>query len=220
VVQTQNTSGIILAGGSSTRLGQDKAMIEIQGEPLIQRVARTISTLVDQVILVTNRPETLAFLGLPMVQDIYPGVGTLGGLHAGLDAIQTTYGLAVGCDMPFLNVGLLRYMISLCQGTDKTDVSGYDVVIPRVGQYLEPLHAIYARSCQHAFQKHILSKQYRIRYAFEGMRIRYVQEREILEYDPQQHSFFNVNTSEDQVQMQSILALRPSQDPRGLTRSG
>ncbi|MBN1579087.1 MAG: molybdenum cofactor guanylyltransferase [Anaerolineae bacterium] len=217
MIQTQNTSGIILAGGSSTRLGKDKTMIEVLGEPLIQRVARTLSALVDQVILVTNCPETLTFLNLPMVKDIYPGAGTLGGLHTGLDAIQTTYGLVVGCDMPFLNVDLLRYMISLCQDNGQMDSSGYDVIIPRIGNYLEPLHALYARSCRYAFEKHILSKQYRIRYAFEGMHIRYIQEREILEYDPQQRSFFNVNTPEDLEQMRALLAHPSAPDPQGHT---
>ena len=213
--QTQKTSGIILAGGTSTRLGQDKALIEIQGEVLIQRVVRTLSALVDQVILVTNQPEKLAFLGLPMVGDVYTGASTLGGLHAGLSAIQTTYGLVVGCDMPFLNAELLRYMISLCQGDAQMDHSRYDVVIPRIGRYLEPLHAIYARRCQQSFAEHIASQQDHIRYAFEGMCVRYVEKQEIAHYDPKQRSFFNVNTPDDLERMWATLARLSATDPQG-----
>lgn len=190
-------SGIILAGGNSLRLGQEKALIDTGGQLLIERVVHRLGRVVDRIVLVTNDPERYAFLGLPMVGDIYPGVGTLGGLHAGLAAIEAPYGLAVGCDMPFLNPALLRYMISLRVGCD--------AVMPRVGRYREPLHALYARTCAARFAQAIEAGQRRIMHALNGMRVCYVERDAIVGYDPQLRSFLNVNEPEDLVQMQALI---------------
>jgi molybdopterin-guanine dinucleotide biosynthesis protein A len=190
-------SGIILAGGNSLRLGQEKALIDTGGQLLIERVVHRLGRVVDRIVLVTNDPERYAFLGLPMVGDIYPGIGTLGGLHAGLAAIEAPYGLAVGCDMPFLNPALLRYMISLRVGCD--------AVMPRVGRYREPLHALYARTCAARFAQAIEAGQRRIMHALNGMRVCYVERDAIVGYDPQLRSFLNVNEPEDLVQMQALI---------------
>ena len=190
-------SGIILAGGNSLRLGQGKALIDTGGETLIERVVHRLERVVDRIVLVTSDPERYAFLGLPMVGDIYPGVGTLGGLHAGLAAIEAPHGLAVGCDMPFLNPALLRYMISLR--------GGCDAVMPRVGRYREPLHALYARTCAAQFAQAIEAGQRRIMRALERARICYVERDAMVRYDPQLRSFFNVNEPEDLVQMQALI---------------
>jgi molybdopterin-guanine dinucleotide biosynthesis protein A len=190
-------SGIILAGGASARLGQDKALVEVAGQRLVDRVADVLRPLVDEIVLVTPSPERLAWLGLRTVDDVYPGVGTLGGLHAGLSAISNSYGLVVGCDMPFLSRDLLAYMIS--QRAD------YDVVIPRVGRFYEPLHALYARRILPALERSILSGQRRIRQACAGLRTRYIADGEIDALDPDHLSFFNVNTPEDLARARAAL---------------
>jgi molybdopterin-guanine dinucleotide biosynthesis protein A len=202
-------TGIVLAGGSSSRLGQNKALVRVAGRSLIERVIDVLNPLVSDVVLVTQseRPppggyqplntELLAHLNLPIVADVYPGVGTLGGLHAGLNAIGSEYGLVVGCDMPFLNADLLRYMI--------TQAQGYDVVMPRVGKYYEPLHALYARRCLPAIERSILAGQHRIRQSLADLGIRYIEEPEIDRYDPEHLSFFNVNTPEELQRARSLL---------------
>lgn len=192
-------SGIILAGGRSSRLGLDKAFIDADGELLIARVVRRLQRVVDQIVLVTNDRERHAFLGLPMVSDIYAGVGTLGGLHAGLAAIEAPYGLAVGCDMPFLNPDLLRYILSL-----RGDC---DAVMPRLGPYREPLHALYARTCAARFAQAIEAGQRRVMHALDGARVCYVERDAIVRYDPQLRSFFNVNEPGDLERMRALLAL-------------
>ena len=196
-IDTDDVSGIILAGGSSTRLGQDKALIAAGEETLIERVVRRLEGVVTRIVLVTNEPERYAFLGLPVAGDVYPGVGTLGGLHAGLAAIETPYALAVGCDMPFLNPALLRHIISLR--------AGCDVVMPRIGRYREPLHALYARSCAARLAHAIGAGQRRIMHALEGARLCYVEREAIVRYDPQLHSFFNVNEPQDLARMRALL---------------
>jgi molybdopterin-guanine dinucleotide biosynthesis protein A len=203
-------SGIVLAGGSSSRLGQNKALVCVAGRPLVERVVDVLRPLVSDVVLVTQgecqapsgclapEAELLAHLDLHIVADVFSGVGTLGGLHAGLSAIDSEYGLVVGCDMPFLNANLLRYMI--------VQTKGYDVVMPRVGKYYEPLHALYARRCLPAIERSILAGRRRIRHALADLCIRYIEEPELDRYDPDRLSFFNVNTPEDLERARSLLA--------------
>ncbi len=192
----QDVTGIILAGGQSARLGQNKAFVEIDGQTLVERVVDRLRRVVAQIVLVTNSPEQFAFVGLPTTADLIPEVGAVGGLHAGLSAIGTEYGFVVGCDMPFLNVGLMRYLISLREG--------YDVVIPRLGQYHEPLHAVYARRCLATIEERVRSGRRRILDVCRDMRVRYLDEAEIALRDPHRLSFFNINDPQDLEQMRAL----------------
>ena len=178
-------------------MGEDKALVEVAGEPLVERVVDVLRSLVCEIVLVTPSPERLAWLGLPAVGDVYPGIGTLGGLHAGLTAITHPYGLVVGCDMPFLNRDLLAYMME--------QVGEAEVIMPRVGRFYEPLHAIYSRSVLPVLEERILAGQRRIRQACAGLRTRYISEDEIAAFDPDHLSFFNVNTPEDLVRARVAL---------------
>src|SRR5499426_4073354 len=118
-------TGIIQAGGRSTRMGgQPKALIELGGRPIIARVLAALAPAVDDVLLVTNTPELYAFLGLPMVGDVYPDHGALGGIYSGLEAAGEI-AFTVACDMPFLHPEVVRLVVGRAgEG---------DVVIPRVG---------------------------------------------------------------------------------------
>ncbi len=192
-----NVSGIILAGGKSSRLGQNKALIDLAGKPVIQHVVDTLRQLVDEIVLATNTPDIFAFLGVRMVADRYVGAGPLGGLHAGLSAIDGEYGLVVGCDMPFLNAALLKHM--LLQRT------GYDIVMPRIGNYYEPLHALYGRHCLSAIEHSLQNGQRRLLGFADQLKVRYVEQDEILRFDPQQLSFFNLNSPDDLTRMREIV---------------
>jgi molybdopterin-guanine dinucleotide biosynthesis protein A len=178
-------------------MGWDKAFIDVDGTVLVERVVRRLQLAVDNVLLVTHRSNAFAFLGLRLVADIYPDVGTLGGLHAGLSAMHTPYGVAVGCDMPFLNAALIRYLVSVCDG--------YDAVVPRLGRYYEPLHAVYGKSCLPAIERTIQAGKRRIRQALDGLHVRYVDRAEIIRYDPELLSFFNVNQPQDLARMRALL---------------
>src|SRR5215510_12326344 len=102
-------TGVIQAGGRSTRMGgQPKALIELGGRPIIARVLAALAPAVDDVLLVTNTPELYAFLGLPMVGDVYPDHGALGGIYSGLEAAAGQAALTVACDMPFLHPDVVR----------------------------------------------------------------------------------------------------------------
>jgi molybdopterin-guanine dinucleotide biosynthesis protein A len=202
---SRRAGGIILAGGQSSRLGQDKALIDVDGDLLVERVIRRLRQVVVEIVLVTDRPERLAFLGLPMTQDLYPGIGTLGGLHAGLSALHADYGVAVGCDMPFLSPDLLRYLISL--------QDGYDVVMPKLGKYHEPLHAVYGKRCLPLIERTIEAGQRRIMQALYGARVCYVKDAQMTAYDPDLRSFFNVNQPQDLERMRVLLDAERTQSP-------
>ncbi len=195
-------SGIVLAGGQSSRFGADKSLLVVDGQPLLARVVHRLSVLTEDVVVVTNDAAHYRHLGLParLVPDERPDVGALMGLYSGLEAVRHPHALAVACDMPFLNLALLRYMLSLA--------GEYDIVVPRFDGYLEPLHAIYGKACLPAMKDLLARGRRQIVAFFDWVRVRYVVESEIDRYDAAHLSFVNVNTPEDWVQVQELLAGR------------
>jgi molybdopterin-guanine dinucleotide biosynthesis protein A len=195
-------SAVILAGGMSTRLGKDKSLLPVDGEPLLTRVVRQLSALSEDLIVVTNDRAHYDALALParLIQDEKPGVGALMGLYSGLKAARHSYALVVACDMPFLNLALLRYMVHLAQD--------YDVVVPREDEYVEPLHAVYGKDCLPAMEWRLAQGRRRIVSFFDTVRVRYVEKSEVDRFDPLHLSFVNVNTPEDWAKTQKLLGDR------------
>ena len=190
-------SGIMLAGGQSSRLGTDKSFVNVNGQSLIEQIVAKLARLSDDVIIVTNSPEKYDHLEARLVGDIYPGKGALGGIYSGLRAAASAYSLVVACDMPFLDLNLLRYMIILA--------SGHDVVIPRIGGLPEPLHAIYSKSCLEPIDRLLARGGLKIIDFFSEVRVRYVEEDEVDIFDPQHLSFFNVNTPNDLEEVKKLV---------------
>ncbi len=190
-------SAVVLAGGRSRRLGMDKALLQINGEWLLQRIVRDLRTLADQVLIVANDGDKLSALGVPIVPDLQSGQGVLGGIYSGLRSMQHHHGLFVGCDMPLLNLALLRYMISLAPCAD--------VVIPRVADEVEPLHAIYSKACSGPIAQALQRGEFRPVTFFSGVRVRFVEQAELELFDPENRSFFNINTPQDLETAQALL---------------
>jgi len=189
-------SGIVLAGGQSSRLSTDKSFINVNGQPLIEHIVAKLTRLSDDVIIVTNSPDEYDHLETRLVGDIYPGKGALGGIYSGLRAAANAYSLVVACDMPFLDLNLLRYMIILARE--------HDVVIPRIGGFTEPLHAIYSKNCLEPIDRLLARGGLKIIDFFSEVRVRYVEESEVDIFDPQHLSFFNVNTPNDLEEMKKL----------------
>jgi molybdopterin-guanine dinucleotide biosynthesis protein A len=182
-------TGLILAGGKSSRYGTNKALVKVDGTLLIERVVKVMKTVFEEVVLITNTPEEYAFLELPMVGDLIRGLGPIGGIYTGLAAISSDAGYFVACDMPFLNAGLLRHMVEVREGVD--------AVVPRVDWMLEPLHALYAKTCIPAIRSLIDSHDFQILRCFQKIRVRYVDEEELRAFDPELWSLFNINKPQD-----------------------
>ena len=188
-----SANSIVLAGGKGLRLGRDKALVELDGENLLQRIISRLSFLNSDIILVVaGSQQPLDIAGYPklkIVTDIYPGKGPLVGIYSGLLSSDSAYNLVVACDMPFLNKHLIGYML---------DVSvGFDITIPRLGNMVEPLHAIYSKNCLKAIEKLLVEENLKIDSLLKMVKVRYVEAGEIDSFDPEHLSFFNVNTKTD-----------------------
>ncbi len=186
-------SCIVLAGGKGLRLGQNKALEVIGNRSLLQRVISGFSFFNSDIIIVIAPNQSFSQLidypKLRIITDIYPGKGPLGGIYTGLAASDSFYNLVVACDMPFLNQALLRYMIQI-------SVS-FDLVIPRLGNMVEPLHAIYSKGCLAPLEGLLKQGNLRVTELLTLVRVRYVEAVEINRFDPKHLSFFNINTEAD-----------------------
>lgn len=187
----------MLAGGKSSRLGRDKALEIIEGKTLIGRVIDSLSQLGDDIIVVTAMPNQLSNIKIEKVLDTYPRTGAKVGLCTGLNASLSFYSPVVACDMPFLNIGLLRHLID--------SASGFDAVIPRIGDKIEPLHAVYSKNCIPVLEEHISKGKMKISDLFDEINVRYIEADEIERYDPRHLSLFNINSEADLKRARAIL---------------
>ena len=188
---------IIQAGGRSSRMGQDKALMPFLGRPLIARlVDRLLSGGAGlpgfSIAVVASHPEAYRFLGIPVFPDLLPGEGPLGGLLTALEVSSAEVVAVTACDMPFLNPALL-----LAQ-RDLLLVEGADVVIPRSADGLEPLHAVYRRGvCLPAVRAALAAGERRMTAWLRAVRVREMAPAEALAVDPDGLSFTNINTPEE-----------------------
>ena len=185
-------TSIVLAGGRSLRLGRSKCLETINGTSLIERVIERLKSVSSRILIVTSQEQ----LDLPttceaeVVQDLYPGKGPLGGIYTGLLASESSHTLVVACDMPFLNIELLCYMIELSPG--------FDAVVPRLGEgKVEPLHAIYTKGCLDNMKTQLEHNQLEISRFLNTVRVRYIERAECQRFDPQLLTFFNINSQSD-----------------------
>jgi molybdopterin-guanine dinucleotide biosynthesis protein A len=188
-ISLQPVSAIVLAGGQSRRMGRDKALIEYQGRPIIAHVIDTLRALSDDLVVVSNRPDLYSSFGARVTADYDPPCGPLGGIAAGLQAVQRPLAVVVACDMPFLNVTLLRWLIDL------TD--GYDAVVPQTADEFEPLHAVYRQECYNPILRRLERGERRVISFFGDVRLRPVLESEWRALDPAGRSLVNLNTPDD-----------------------
>ena len=166
--------------------GRPKALLELGGRRIIDRVVSAVAPWVSDLLIVTNTPDLYEFLGLPMVPDVYPDHGSLGGIFSGLRAAPGDAAFTVACDMPFLHPGVVRLLVERA--------SGGDVVIPRVGDQLETLHAVYAKACLPHIESRLLTGRLQIVGFFESVRVVEIGEDELASFGDPAIVFMNVNT--------------------------
>mgnify|MGYP001821903724 FL=1 len=194
-------SVVIQAGGGSRRMGQDKALMTFMGEPLIRRVLDRLRLLADEILVTTNSPDDYRFLGIPLFADRVPGRGALGGLHTALDAASHPLVAVVACDMPFVNTTLLTAERAILQTTAS------DAVIPDTGRGLEPFHAVYRKAaCLPAVRTALDQNHWRVDAWFSQVKLYILSPEMTRQYDPDLHSFFNLNTPQDVEQAERIAA--------------
>ena len=189
----------IQAGGKSSRMGEDKALKTFLGRPLIQRVVDRLSSIADEVIVTTNRPEDYAFLNLPLFPDLKPGRGALGGLYTAIASAKYPLVAVVACDMPFASANLLEAESSILLDEE------VDVVIAKSEEGYEPLHAVYRReTCLPAIESAIEADQWKVIAWFPQVKVRVLTASEVRRYDLLGLAFWNVNTPEEFVEAEKI----------------
>ena len=183
-------TGVILAGGKSSRFGSNKALAMVDGKPLIQHVADLISSLFAESLLVTNTPAEYEFLSLPMTHDRYRDSGPLAGIHAALLKIRTPRAFVVACDMPNLSQELIQYICNI-NGQE------YDVIIPSPENGQEPLFGIYHKKSLAVIESYLQQKDFKIISLLEDLQVRRVSEQEILSITGNLGCFKNINRPTD-----------------------
>jgi molybdopterin-guanine dinucleotide biosynthesis protein A len=184
-------TGVILSGGLSTRFnGRNKALIEIDGNRILDRLYSVFSDLFDEIILVTNDP--LKFIGwdLTIVMDIFPARSSLTGIHAGLFYMKNEFAFFTACDTPFLKKELVTTLLDNIE-------PGQDIVMPETTAGMEPLCAIYSKRCLNTAANHIRQDKFKIQLALRSHRLKKIPESRLRTADPDLISFFNINTPAD-----------------------
>lgn len=181
-------TGVILAGGLNTRFsGANKALMQIGGKQILDRIYTVFSNLFEEIILVTNDPVKYVGWDLKIVTDIYPYRSSLTGIHAGLFYSTKPHSFITACDTPFLNKELVEAIIYAVEPQ-------IDIVIPETSTGLEPLCAVYSKRCQKPIENQIKNQEFKIDKFFNKVRVKKISDKELRRKDPELTSFFNVNT--------------------------
>jgi molybdopterin-guanine dinucleotide biosynthesis protein A len=169
--------------------GEPKALMEVGGRRIIERVARVLGEVTDDLLLVTNTPSLYVWMGLPMVPDVFPGGGSLGGIYSGLKAAPGEAAFTVACDMPFLSAAVARLVTVRAPEAD--------VVVPRTGLHYETLHACYGRACLAPMERQLRAGQLKITSFWDEVRVLAIAEEEIARIADPSVVFSNVNTPDE-----------------------
>ncbi|WP_459929202.1 molybdenum cofactor guanylyltransferase [Desulfosporosinus burensis] len=182
-------TGILLAGGKSSRMKKNKAFLELEGKPLVERSLTVLQTIFTEVLISSNKPELYAGYEVPVIQDEILERGPLEGLHQGLKSATNDWVFFVACDMPFLRAEVIRFLF--------TRISNYDAVVPQLQSGLHPLHAYYHRRCLPFIKKNLEADRLKIIDFYSSCAVRYVEETELEGFSDLSRVFCNVNTPDD-----------------------
>jgi molybdopterin-guanine dinucleotide biosynthesis protein A len=198
----------VLAGGMSTRMGTDKALLPLVegGAPLLQLALERVAPLTDDLFVVASDRPAYARFGVRLVPDRRPACGTLGGIATAVAAARHEFVLVVACDMPLLSRPLLRYMRDVPRD--------YDVLVPALagesrqgrGTIMQTLHAIYSRNCLEPIERRLDQGQLQVIRFFDQVRVREIDEATVRRFDPDLRSFVNANTPQAAEAAQRLVA--------------
>jgi len=182
-------TGIILAGGRSDRMGQNKAFLSLDGRTLISIVGDLFRRLFPEVIIVTNSPREYLQLDAHLVTDMYVGRGALGGIYSGLFFSSYPFAFVSACDMPFIREEAIQQLIGLKEG--------FDVVIPERETGVEPMHAVYSKNCLKPIRSQLDQNNLKIIDFFPQVRVRKVPAQALAGWEDNGLLFFNINSPQD-----------------------
>ncbi len=182
----------IIAGGRSRRMKREKAFLKLGGKALIERVLEVLCPLFPHVLINSNTPQRFQCWGVPVIPDIVPDRGPLGGIYTALVHAGTEYVFCVACDLPFLNPDLITVL--------QAEARNCDILVPRTsdGRH-HPLHAVYSKNCLTTIKQRLQHNQLKISelFFFSQLTIHYLDQKQILPFDPDSKAFMNLNTPDD-----------------------
>lgn len=186
-----DVTGVLLAGGRSQRMGQDKRFLPIGDRTLLERALNSMSSLLQCVCIVIAQDSPALSANVPVFRDLVADCGSLGGLYTGLREATTPHIFVAACDMPFLNVNLIRHIIGLKEQAD--------IVVASWNNRIQPTHAIYSKRCTQIFEDMIRKRNVKIQDALQhpSLTVRFITESDVRQIDPDGRSFLNINTPAD-----------------------
>jgi molybdopterin-guanine dinucleotide biosynthesis protein A len=192
---------VILIGGKGRRLGKDKLKLKVGDEFILRHTFMLLQKIFDETPMLVGGVNSQKIGGLPVIKDAVNGVGPMGGLYTALLHTDKRFVFLTACDMPFIDERLLNYMYG------ELDIS-VDIYIPRFKNYIEPLFAFYNRNLLNAVKSHIDEGKLPLRSLLENARVQYLSEEEIIKFDRELMTFFNVNTKEDEIRLKKIKGIK------------
>jgi molybdopterin-guanine dinucleotide biosynthesis protein A len=198
-----DVTGVLLAGGKSRRMGEDKRYLVVGEQTLLERGLAVLRSIFQEVLVVIAQDSPPLDIEARVVRDLVPDCGSLGGLYTGLTQATAPYIFVAACDMPFLDPAVIAQFTNRRTSTD--------IVMAKFAARLHPMHALYSKRCLPVVEQMIQARQLKIQEMVSGpsLRTRYVTEADLLTLDPSWRSFQNVNTPEDLAMARSLLAQLP-----------
>ncbi|MCK5542996.1 MAG: molybdenum cofactor guanylyltransferase [Desulfobacterales bacterium] len=185
------STGVILAGGQNSRLpGEKKAFRKIGGKMIMDRIYQELSSVVDEIIIVTNEPGEFSKWDEMIVSDINPSRCALAGVHAGIYYASYDKVFITACDTPFIRKDIIEFILSFADRQ-------YDVVIPEGEGGLEALLAVYSKACLPLIEKNLKANVFMIKKFYAKNKVKTIPLEKLKELDPLMDSFFNINIKED-----------------------
>ena len=197
-------AGIILAGGLNRRLeGQNKALLPVGDQPILDRLVTLLRQFFNQIIVVTNQPLAYVSYDVTIVTDLLPIRSSLTGIHAGLFHAHAPHAFLCACDMPFLKKELVEVLMQAFEPR-------WDVIVPITREGYQPLCAIYSNRCLHPIEEQLKKQELKISRLYAGVKVKTIPEEKLRQVDPELVSFFNINTPDDL----ALLGIVSEQNPR------
>ena len=202
-----SVAGFILAGGQSSRMGVDKGLLEIAGEPMIVRAARLVEWVVGAAAVVVGTPEKYRGLGLRAIADDWPGCGPLGGIATALRAAQADWNLVVACDLPYLTREWLEYLLQRTRDSAEEAVVAMNLT-PENKRGAGPLCAVYHKGCEPVLRRALKRGVRKVTDGLAELRVEVIEPAAWKGFDSDGLLFKNVNTPEDYEQAKRKFAAR------------
>lgn len=181
-------AAVVLAGGRSTRMGEDKALLKVTGRRMLEGAVRRLCGVFSEILISAN-DNAYEDLKIKIIPDEFQGSGPLGGIHAGLKHSRHRINFFTACDMPFIDVRLAVYLVNLA--------GSCDAVVPRMGDYYQPLFAVYTKDCLQAVESRIQAGRNKITSFYDDIKIKFVDFDQLRQFGNPDEIFFNVNTPGD-----------------------